>query len=110
MNLSSGRLAKLLAGTIAATAFALPAYAGSIAGQIGSYHVFPTSGAMDYQYTLSGSPVICNSKTFAYLNQTDTNYMAIWRALMSAREHGTSVQIFWAQDASGFCHITEVAF
>lgn len=109
-------LPKMMLSVLAAAAFSMPAFAttGANSGTIAAFKVIASAGGapgtQDFRVSLSGLSTLCPGQSTAYVNTTDANYQAIWRNLISAREHGTSVTISWVTDASGFCHITNVLY
>jgi hypothetical protein len=101
---------------LAAAVFSVPAFAstGSNSGTIAAFKVIASAGgapgSQDFRVSLSGLSTLCPGQATAYVNTTDANYLAIWRNLISAREHGSTVTIAWQTDASGFCQITSILY
>lgn len=112
MKIVASRLGKYLLPLVAAAGFAVPAFAtsGENAASIQNTYIKGTSGAMDFQITLTGLGTLCPGHNFAYINQTDPNYATIVSNITSARGFGSNVYVYWTTDASGYCHITEVYY
>jgi hypothetical protein len=115
MRLNSGSFARYLRACVAAACIvgaAMPAHgagAPAPAGTIGNITIIGSGsgapGAWDFRVYLTGSPVICNGQTWAYINSTDANYAAITANLMEARALGAVVQLYWVQTSDGYCQI-----
>ena len=109
-------LPKVILPILAASTVSVPTFAstGSNSGTIAAFKVIASAGgapgSQDFRVSLSGLSTLCPGQATAYVNTSDANYQAIWRNLISAREHGTSVTITWITDASGFCHIENVLY
>jgi hypothetical protein len=106
-------LFKVIAVATLASVFSVAhATTGTTSGQIGGFVLVTGAGGapgdLDLRVSLVGSTVFCNSKTFAYLNQSDVNYQTTVANLLTARTAGISVAITWSQQTSGDCEITSI--
>ena len=112
MKIVASRICKYLLALALTYGFAAPAFAltGLNAASIRNTYVLGTTGAMDFQITLSGLNTLCPGHNFAYINQTDPNYATIVANITAARGFGSGVYVYWATDAAGYCHITEIYY
>lgn len=99
------RLLLLLASSVSLL-FCAPAFAwdGAIAGQILQFDV---TGGNNYgvRVTLKGSPLICTGgQTWAYINESDSNYKVYVAMLMMAKTQGSQVTLY-TNHVNGMCHI-----
>lgn len=80
------------------------AWDGAIAGQILQFDV--TSGNnFGVRVTLKNSPLICTGgQTWAYINESDSNYKVYVAMLMMAKTQGSQVTLYTTQ-INGMCHI-----
>lgn len=87
--------------------FALGASAwdGRTVGKIRSVDV--TGGNnYDYRITLVNSPALCgNSNSWAYINESDSNYQVYVSLLTAAYMANKQVTIYATVTAIGYCHI-----
>lgn len=83
--------------------------ATAVQGQIGGLEIVGAGGGapgnFDFRITLSGSPVICGSQTWAYINSTEANYSALVAAALAAKTAGNTVVLHVDEDSQGYCHV-----
>ena len=82
------------------------AWAGAVQGQIGTFDVAPGN---NYGLRISlktVQPMCGGTTTWAYLNESDSNYKAYLSVLLAAKYAGSTVVIFSEKDATTeYCHI-----
>ncbi|WP_157597894.1 MULTISPECIES: hypothetical protein [unclassified Rhizobacter] len=96
-----GSIALLLAATLSSP---VGAWDGLASGKVTSIDV---TGGSNYGFrvVLDGGTQMCaGGTTWAFLNETDSNYKTYVAALMVAKVQGTSVRLFTTTEG-GFCHI-----
>ncbi len=87
---------------------AIAAWDGSTQGKIDTIEVTHESNYA-FRVILEGGPTLCNStRTFAYLNKSDSNYETYVSLLTAAKFAKTSVTIFANQTANGYCKIGHI--
>ncbi len=112
MKIVASCLSKYLLPIVAAVGFTVPAFAtsGENAASVRNTYVLGTTGAMDFQITLTGLNTLCPGHNFVYINQNDPNYATIVANITAARGFGSTVYVYWTTDAGGYCHITEIYY
>jgi hypothetical protein len=88
--------------------FSSQAWDGHVSGKIGSIDV--TSGNnYDLRVTLVNGPKLCgNGNTWAYLNNSDSNYQTYVSVLLAAKMAEKNVTIYTSKETksgNGYCHI-----
>jgi len=93
---------------VGAVGFAIPAFAtsGFSGGYVKNTYLPSTHNGMDYRITIGGTPTICPGQSFAYINQSDLNYVQMAKTITMMRGLGIFDGVDWTTDASGYCHIT----
>ncbi|MBW8184268.1 hypothetical protein [Shewanella nanhaiensis] len=84
------------------------AWDGTVAGTINTIDV--THGQnYGFRITLKGGPKLCgNNHTWAYLNDSDSNYQVLVSTLLAAKMAGNSVRLYTNQEqnsGNNYCHI-----
>lgn len=88
--------------------YSASAWDGIIVGKIASIDV--TAGNnYGFRVSLEGSPAICgNAHTWAFLNETDSNYQTFVSVLLTAKVSKQNITLYTNRagaDSAGYCHI-----
>ncbi len=88
--------------------FSLPSYSwdGAITGKINTVDVAPGTN-LGFRVSLSGAPAICGSAaTWAYLNNTDSNYETFVSVMLAAKMADRAITIYTTKIGSlEYCKI-----
>lgn len=105
MNKSFSALA--LYATLLFAAPTVHAWDGAQSGKIANFQV--TDGQnFGLRVALIGGPLLCaGGTTWAYLNETDSNYKVYVAYLMMAKTQGYNVTLF-TTTVNGYCHIGHI--
>jgi hypothetical protein len=80
------------------------AWDGSVAGAIAGIDV-AAGDNYGFRISLVGLPLLCTGGlSWAYLNDTDSNYKVYVATLLAAKTAGSRV-FLWSTTVGGYCHI-----
>jgi hypothetical protein len=100
-----GILTGVMLVAVSSTAFA---WDGAVSGTVTSVEV--NGEAEAFRVYIAGVSSMCgNSNNWAYLAVGDANYNAYVAVVISAKALGSSISVYTTRDASGYCHIGDIA-
>jgi len=79
------------------------AWDGTITGQISEIHVTQGEGQALRVYVSGVSSMCGNTISWAYLNESDSNYKVYVAAAFAAKAAGDPVTVYTTRDAAGYC-------
>lgn len=81
------------------------AWDGTASGKISNIDVAPGNN-YGFRVTLEGAPSLCgNTHTWAYLNDTDSNYQTFVSVLLAAKAAKMTVTLYSIRKTDGYCHL-----
>lgn len=98
----------VLLSCLTATTLAANAWDGIVTGNIASIDV---TGGNNYGFrvALEGTPALCgNAHTWAFVNESDSNYQTFVAVLLAAKAAKQNVTLFTnktGNEPDGYCHI-----
>lgn len=81
------------------------AWDGTVSGQINQIDVTAAEGQALRVYIAGVSSMCGNSVSWAYLNESDSNYKVYVAAALAAKAAGDPVIIYTTRDAAGYCKL-----
>lgn len=81
------------------------AWDGTVSGQISQIDVTAAEGQALRVYIDGVSSICGNSISWAYLNESDSNYKVYVAAALAAKAAGDLVTMYTTRDAAGYCKL-----
>lgn len=81
------------------------AWDGTVSGQISQIDVTAAEGQALRVYIAGVSSICGNSISWAYLNESDSNYKVYVAAALAAKAAGDPVTLYTTRDAAGYCKL-----